>query len=246
MSTLLFYNKPVVLNREAHKNLKLKPVPSFAYAASTNSVPLAGNEFALAARQLPILFIRDAGQQPFPIALLGLRKDENLFVNADGRWDGNYIPAFIRRYPYVLGDKGDPGDFNVCIDEDFAGFNANEGEPLFNDDGSESASLKRAIDFLNAYQTEAKRTEAFCQQIQKHDLLIPQTITVTPKSGPSYKMDGFSVVDEKKLGQLNDSETGNLLRSGYMGWIYAHLVSTHNISDLSARLDPRVEDRKSA
>jgi hypothetical protein len=246
MPTMLFYKKPVVLNRETHKNLKLKPVPSYAYAANTNSVPLAGNEFAQAARQLPILFIADAQQNPFPIALLGLRKDENLFVDEKGKWDGNYVPAFIRRYPYVLGEKDQPDDFNVCIDEEFPGFNEKEGEPLFNDDGTEAEGLKRAVQFLNAYQQESRRTEAFCLELKRLDLLVPQKVTVTPKDSPQYTMDGFSVVDEARLLKLDDAEAGKLLKSGYLGWIYAHLLSTHNITDMSARLEPRLAEKKSA
>ncbi len=241
MPTLLFYKKPVILNREAHRNFKIRPVPSFGYAARTNSVPLTGNEFAAAARQFPILFIRDAREHYVPIALLGLRKDENLFVEADGRWVGSYIPAFIRRYPYVLGDKGLPDNFNVCIDEEFPGFSTEEGDPLFADDGSESPSLKRAIDFLNAFQFETTRTDAFCRQLQKLDLFVPQVITVSPKNGSPYTLDGFSVIDEAKLAKLNDADAGNMLRSGYLGWIYAHLLSTHNVSELSARLDPRLK-----
>jgi hypothetical protein len=241
MPTLLFYKKPAVLNREAHRNLKIRSVPSFAYAAGTNSVPLTGNEFAAAARQYPILFIGDANKNYVPIALLGLRKDENLFVAPDGRWSGSYVPAFVRRYPYVLGDKGLPDSFNVCIDEDFPGFNTEEGDPLFVDDGSESPALKRAIAFLNAYQVDAKRTEAFCQQLQALELFTPKVITIAQKDGRQYKMDGFSVVDEPKLAKLSDSDAGNLLRSGFLGWIYAHLLSTHNVSELSARLEPRLK-----
>ncbi len=60
------------------------------------------------------------------------------------------------------------------------------------------------------------------------------------------QFDGFSVVDEARLGKLDDREAANLLRRGYLAWIYMHLLSIHNIADLSSRLDPRVEIRKSA
>lgn len=239
MPTLLFYKKPVVLNRDAHRDLKIRPSTSLGYAAATNSVPLAGSEFAAAARQFPILFVSDPSKKTFPIALLGLRKDENLFVEADGRWSGMYVPAFIRRYPYVLADKGNPADFNVCIDEGYPGFNTQEGEPLFAEDGTEGPMLKQAVEFLKSYQTEAARTEAFCAEVQRLDLLIPQAITVNPKGGAQFKLDGFSLIDEQRLMKLDDKEAGNLLRAGYMGWIYAHLLSTHNITELSARLDSR-------
>ncbi len=245
MPALMFYQKPTTLNREAHRQLKVRSVPSLAYAAKTNSVPLTGNEFAAAARQLPILFVPDANKNPSPIALLGLRQDENLFVDANGTWSGSYIPAFIRRYPFVLIDKGTPGDFIVGIDEAYAGFNTEDGEPMFADDGTEGPALKRAIEFLNAYQLEAKKTQDFLAQIQRLDLLIPRVVNVTQKDGVKFSLNGFSVVDEARLGKLDDKELGSLMRSGYMGWIYMHLLSIHNIADLSTRLDPRVE-KKSA
>lgn len=245
MPTLLFYRRPIVLNREAHRNLKVRGEPSFSYAAGTNSVPLAGNEFAAAARQLPILFVLDARQQPSPIALLGLRRDENLFVEPDGRWSGNYIPAFVRRYPYVLVEN-EPNDFKVGIDEAYPGFNTAEGEPMFAEDGTEGPALKRAIEFLNAYQNEARRTQDFAAQLQRLDLLIPRVINVVLKNGSKFALDGFSVVDEARLGKLDDREAGSLLRSGYLGWIYMHLLSMHNVADLSSRLDPRIEVKKSA
>lgn len=246
MPTLLFYRKPIALNRDAHRNLKVRGVPSFGYAAGTNSVPLTGNEFAAAARQLPILFVPDARQQPSPIALLGLRRDENLFVEADGRWSGNYIPAFVRRYPYVLVEKDGSNDFTVGIDEAYPDFNTEEGDPMFTEDGTEAPALKRAIEFLNAYRTEATRTQDFAAQLQRLDLLIPRVINVALKDGSKFSLEGFSVVDEARLGKLDDKEAGNLLRSGYLAWIYMHLLSIHNIADLSSRLDPRIEVKKSA
>jgi hypothetical protein len=246
MPTLLFYHKPIALNREAHRKLKIRPVPSFAYAGKVNSVPLTGNEFAAAARTLPIVFINDARQQPNPIALLGLRRDENLFVEADGRWTGSYIPAFIRRYPFVLIEKPGSEAMTVGIDEAFPGFNADEGESIFAEDGSEGASLKRAMEFLNAYQNDAKRTQDFLAQLKRLDLLIPQAINVALRDGTKFTVDGFSVVDEARLLKLDEKEAGNLLRSGHLGWIYMHLLSMANIADLSTRLEPRDAVKKSA
>ena len=246
MPTLLFYHRPITLNREAHRNLKVRGVPSFGYAAGTNSVPLTGNEFAAAARQLPILFVSDATQQPSPIALLGLRRDENLFVEADGRWSGHYIPAFIRRYPFVLVEKNVPDDYMVGIDEAYPGFNTEEGDPMFAEDGTEAPALKRAIEFLNSYRADATRTRDFAAHLKRLELLIPRVINVALKDGSKYTLDGFSVVDETRVAKLDDREAGNLLHNGYLGWIFMHLLSINNIADLSSRLDPRLEVKKSA
>jgi len=244
MPTLLFYQKPIALNREAHKNLKVRSVPSFAYSAGINSVPLTVSEFATAARQLPILFVPDTNKNPSPIALLGLRRDENLFVDADGRWTGSYIPAFIRRYPFVLIEGKTPTELTVGIDAAFPGFNTEVGEPMFAEDGTEGPGLKRAIEFLNTYRLDAQRTQDLGATLKRLDLLIPRAISVQNKDGSKYNLEGFSVVDEQKLGKIDEKEAGTLLRSGHLAWIYMHLLSMHNIADLSARLDTRTGDAK--
>jgi hypothetical protein len=242
MPTLLFYQKPIALNREAHRNLKVRSVPSFAYAAKTNSVPLTGNEFAAAARQIPILFVADASQQFSPIALLGVRHNENLFVEADGRWSCHYVPAFVRRYPFVLIETGKPEELAVGIDEAYAGFNTEDGEPIFSEDGNDGAALKRAIEFLNAYKNEAARTRAFLTELKRLKLLVPRVLNIALKDGPQFKLDGFSVIDEALLAKLDDKEAGNLLRNGYLGWIYMHLLSMSNVPDLAVRLEPRLKN----
>jgi hypothetical protein len=246
MPTLLFYQKPIVLNRETHKALKIRSVPSYAYAAGINSVPLTSNEFASAARQLPILFVPDTNGNPSPVALLGLRRDENLFVDSDGRWADAYVPAFIRRYPFVLIQGAKPEELTVGIDAAYPGFNTEVGEPMFGEDGSEGPGLKRAIEFLNAYRIEAQRTQDLAAQLQRLDLLIPQTITVNHKDGTKSTLDGFSVVDEQRLAKLDDREAVTLLRNGHLAWIYMHLLSLYNIADLSSRLDSRGEVKKTA
>jgi len=246
MPTMLFYQKPIALNRETHKALKVRSVPSYAYAAGINSVPLTSSEFAAAARQLPILFVPDPNGQPSPVALLGLRRDENLFVDEAGGWSGGYIPAFIRRYPFVLIQGGTPEELTVGIDAAFPGFNTEVGEPLFGEDGTEGPGLKRAIEFLNVYRVEAQKTQALAAELQRLDLLIPRTITIQHKEGTKSTLDGFTVVDEQRLAKLEDKDALGLLRSGHLAWIYMHLLSLHNLSDLSSRLDARANVKKTA
>ena len=42
MTTVLFYDKPVAINRDQHRTAKIGTTTSFAFAASTNSVALSG------------------------------------------------------------------------------------------------------------------------------------------------------------------------------------------------------------
>ena len=127
MTTLMFYEKPVPLNRKVHKHCKISPSNDFEFSAKTNSIALTGIEFIEASKEYPIVFGKVSDEVTVPVALLGLRKDENLYVNSAGKWDARYIPAFVRRYPFVLADNNG-SQFTVCIDEAFPGLNEKDGQ----------------------------------------------------------------------------------------------------------------------
>lgn len=243
MKQLLIYDRPVVLDRERHRNLKVATTKTgFTFAASVNSLPLATAEFARAACDYPILF---AGAEPasvVPAALLGLRADENLMVDVDGNWQPDaYVPAFLRRYPFVLAEKPAPAEgFNVCLDEAWPGLGAEDGEALFAEDGSNSSLLDGAVKFLQEYQAHLERTRAFTARLAELDLLVPKTIRVERASGKSFALDGFFIVDEQRLQALKGKPLQELLKSGDLGWIHVHLMSLVNVERLSRRLDQRV------
>lgn len=241
MATLLFYEKPVQLNADVHRNARLGALAgNYAFAQKTNSIPLAAVEFFDTAREYPIAFTGKEGGALFPIALMGVRQNENLFVSADGKWEGRYVPAFVRRYPFVLAEKDDAEDFNVYLDEAYPGFGAADGERLFTDEGEHTPLLKQALEFLGTYQGEIKRTRLFVERLQALDLLIPRVLEVVRKDQGPLVLQGFSVVDEGRLMGLGDAQLLELARSGLLAWIYAHLMSLGNVSDLAARLDRRL------
>lgn len=243
MAEVFFYERPVPLNRTAHKDLRLKAVPSLKFAANVHSVPLTGVEFPAAARDVPILFAGTDIKEAGPMALLGLRQNENLFVDADGQWAANtYVPAFIRRYPFILAEKpadqegGD--DFTVFLDEAYEGFNQAEGERLFKDDGTDAEMLTNAVNFLGEFQQHVARTNWFMDQLRKYDLLEPRNIRLE-KDGKSINLNGLFVVNEEKLRQLDEKVAQEFLKEGVLGWIYAHLLSLANIDRVSLRLNER-------
>ena len=248
MAEVLFYEQPVPLNRAAHKDLRLKGVPNVKFAMNAHSVPLTGVEFGVAARDLLIVFAGADMANAGPVALLGLRQNENLYVDAEGQWAPNtYMPAFVRRYPFVLAEKpadqeGD--DFTVFLDERYEGFNASEGERLFLEDGSDSEMLTKAVGFLGEFQQNVTRTRWFMEQLLKHDLLEPRNVRLQKdgkdgQEGKAINLNGLFVVSEEKLRALDEKVTHEFLREGVLGWVYAHLLSLANIDRLAQRLDER-------
>lgn len=245
MATLLFYEKPVPLNAEIHLKARVGAIGGdFSFAANTNSIPLAAVEFVDSAREYPIAFTGRDGGPMFPIALMGVRHNENLFVTQEKGWDGRYIPAFVRRYPFVLAEKQDADDFNVYIDEAYAGFGAPDGERLFTDAGEHTPLLKQALEFLSNYQGEIARTRLFVERLLSLDLLIPRVLEVVRSNEAPIVLQGFSVVDEQRLVTLGDADLLALARDGYLPLIYAHLGSLGNVARLSERLDSRLAMEK--
>ncbi len=240
MKQLLIYDRPVVLNREHHRDLRIAQAEGrFGFAAELNSLPLVATEFARAACDHPILFAGSDPAHVVPAALLGLRANQNLAVDADGQWrDDAYVPAFLRRYPFVLAQKPDGVEgYNVCLDDAYPGLRAEAGEALFAEDGSNTALLDGALQFLEEYQAHLTRTHAFTARLHALELLIPRTIQVQPAKGDAFSLDGFFVVDESRLQALKAKAVMELLRSGDLGWIHVHLMSLVNVERLCRRLD---------
>lgn len=240
MTTLLFYEKPIPLSRDLHLKTRIKEIGNLGYASHTNSIPIAAAEFVDVAREYPIVFTGQAGAAFFPIALVGLRMNENLYVTKTGDWKGTYIPAFVRRYPFVLAEKQGADDFEVYIDEAYPGFGKKDGRRLFGDDGEPSETLSQAIKFLSSYQGEILRTRNFVERIQKLDLLVQKVVRVESNGAEPIVLEGFSVIDEDRLMALEDTQLLDLTRSGYLPWVYAHLMSLGNVSRLSQHLAPLV------
>jgi len=236
MSTLLFYDKPVALNSKTHLNLRIKPSgEGLKFSARTNSVLLAGTEFPEACKHFPIVFAKASGEQVLPMALLGFRDQENLFVDASGRWKSEYVPAYIRRYPFVLATGGEGQTLTVCIDESYPGFGADEGQPLFNGKGEPTDYLKGVLAFLRDYQAQIERTDIFLRNLRELGLLMDVAASVNLPGGARYSVSGLMMVDERKLQGLPDEKILRLFRSGELAWIYSHLISLSNFSRLPSK-----------
>ncbi len=235
----IFYKKIIPLNKEQHKDVYLKPVEGYGFAAETNSIYIAAIEFIKAASEYVIVFGKGSNEVIYPVVLLGLKANENLYVDDKGNWDADYIPAYARRYPFILASPdGESNKYTVCIDESFSGFNtAKEGNALFEKKGAESAILKQAIGFLEDYQKNVEITHSFCKNLGDLDLLEPMQANVEMKSGDKFALGGFLCVNRSKLKSLKQGDITNLVKSDQMELIYDHLVSLNNLSKLFKKIE---------
>lgn len=233
----LFYKKVVPLNKEVHGNLYIEGIEGYSHTKETNSIYIAAIEFLQASREYPIVFAKGQDEKIFPVALLGLEKNKNLFVGKDGKWQADYIPAYVRRYPFILAKADEnQSNFAVCVDESFPGFNtAKEGVALFDEKGEQQQVLKQAVDFLKDYQTHVQLTTVFCENLSKLDVLEPMQANIERATGEKTTMGGFMGVNRQKLKDLKPAKLTELLKSDQMELIFAHLASMSNINSLMKR-----------
>jgi len=225
------YSQVVSLNSETHAAFTIAPSPEgYRFAKTLQSVLLTSAEFFEAGRQFPIVFTVDASNSIVPVALLGLEQQENLFVDQEGQWQGSYIPAYLRRYPFITTD-GAEGQITVCLDEAFDGFNQEGGLPLF-EDGEPTQKLKEIQAFLQDYLAQSQNTRQFGAMLSQAGLLRQMDAQANLADGRSFSLQGIMVVDEQKLSQLPDIEIVRLFRSGMLAQIHAHLLSLRNLGHL--------------
>ncbi|QDW36916.1 SapC family protein [Bradyrhizobium sp. KBS0727] len=233
---LLIYETVVPVMFANHRHSSVDIGRNFAFSSKINSVPLTAIEFRDAQSDYPIVF---AGNKEgvMPAVILGLREGENLYLSRDGKWDARYIPAFVRRYPFVFAKSEDGERFNLCIDEQFSGFNGDgRGERLFTDDGKPTTYVENILKFLQEYQLQFHRTERFCKKLLELDLLEPMHAQVEMNSGEKYSLGGFMAVNREKLKELSGEKLAELAKTDELELIYLHLQSMRNFAALKDRL----------
>ena len=235
------------LHKETHKNIKIKPLQSVEDLATQHALGVVVQEFALAGNQYPIAFVQAKEEGKFfPVALLGLEPQVNLFVTAENRWDGMYMPARYTHKPFsVIPNPEDANLFGIAIDMESVVVGEDEGEALFNKDGEETEYLATRKKSLISYVEHEQITKAFVDELVKLDLLHSQNINV--KVGEQeFNLNGLFMVDEKKLAALSDEDFLSLRKRGFLGPIFAHLGSMHQVNNLIRKQSDKVKGAQKA
>jgi hypothetical protein len=225
---VLFYNQPEPLSLDMHGKLGVNPVDKpYAFVGASHVVPLTVTEFAPAALSYPVVFL---GEKKQPVAVMGLRQSENLYVSAAGDFRPEaYIPAYVRRYPFVFANDPEGQRMILCIDR-AAPFLVEGGQaPLFKD-GQPTDYVNQAMEFCNNFEQERQRTDSFVQLLTDLDLFDVREAVFTPRNekgepGQPQKLADYFAVSEDKLKALPAEKLAELRDNGALGQIYAHLVS---------------------
>ena len=233
----LFYNDLMPLSSQEHADWRVKPSDSAPFLANQHAVPLTVEEFPLVARKMPIVFAM--GDDPVPLALMGLNEGVNVFVGSDGKLTDTdtYVPAYVRRYPYMLAKlRPEADELSLCFDPSSETIGAfDEGEKLF-EDGQPSELTKAILTFAEQFEQAGQKTAQFVKELQDLDLLIDGEVSIQPEGAAQpFVYRGFQMVDEKKLSELRGDQLRKMAQSGMLPLVYSHLFSLSLMRDVFAK-----------
>ncbi|MBK7955911.1 MAG: SapC family protein [Candidatus Accumulibacter sp.] len=243
---LLIYETAVPVSAARHRGVSLEASGSYAFSAGINAVPLMAIEFPRAVAEYAIVFSAES-EEVMPVVVLGIRNEQNLYLSSDARWKADYIPGFIRRYPFVFSSSADGQSLTLCIDESHPGVNREgRGNALFGDDGKPTPYVDQVLDFLKDYQAHFERTRAFGRRIHELGLLEPMQANVTTPQGEKLTLGGFLVVSRDKLRELAGETLQQLVKTDELELLYLHLASMRNFNEVKDRLIDSIADTPGA
>jgi hypothetical protein len=233
---LLIYESAVPVSPARHAKVSVETQDSYAFSSEVNAVPLMGIEFPRASAEYAIVFAAD-GQEVMPVVVLGVRNEQNLYLSADAKWKADYIPAFIRRYPFVFSASADGKSLTLCIDESHPGVNAEgRGSALFGADAKPTPYVEKVLEFLKQYQAHFERTRLFGRRIQELGLLEPMQANVTTPKGDKLTLGGFLAVSREKLRALDPEALSQMAKNDELELLYLHMASMRNFNQVKDRL----------
>jgi hypothetical protein len=223
-----------------HKDLKFTALDYYPHAEKITINPIYNSEIIKLSRHFPIVFPGPTSSTPrLPAALFALSANhKNSFVDSDGMWLNEYIPAHIRCYPFALTKVDGFNKDSLLVDVDAPHFKKANGALLFNSDGTPAKLLQDKINFFANLKREEQETEFFIKLLEDAGLLVAKKIVSNQQGNGDNCYSGFLIVDQKKMASLDAERFLKLRQHNVLPLIYAHLASLDRFKSLTIPLSP--------
>jgi len=227
-----------MLNNVAHGNLRVITRHAAQLGDNVGSVLTFPTEYGDVQREYPIFFRKDPATAQFQsIALLGLQKDENLFLSERG-WHASYVPGIVARGPFLIGfqEQEIGGEVRkepvIHIDLDNPRVSTTEGEAVFLPHGGNSPYLDRVATILQGIRDGLAVSEAMFAAFTAMDLIEPVDVELKLSNEEQVSLRSFYTISETKLAALDGESLFKLNRAGFLQGAFLVLASLSNIGKL--------------
>ncbi|MGD8379386.1 MAG: SapC family protein [Gammaproteobacteria bacterium] len=230
------YRSLVAFDRDRHAGLGVRKNSAQGFAAQLQAIPILLPEFVQAARDYPLVFVREGGGKLFAMVLVGTRSDENLFVGQDGDWaPASYVPAYVRRWPFYstpVDNARTDGQFLVGVDESAL---QPSDTPFLDATGQGTPEWEARETLITEMEAGRQQTERMLARLEEHGLLEAFEAHGYPEGGQHFHLRGMYRVNEEKLNALPGRVIKQFMQQGELGRLYAHLMSLDNFRHLLDR-----------
>lgn len=238
--------KHVMLNNVAHKDLRVITRYGAELGDNVGSVPTFPTEYADVQREYPIFFRKDAASGEYQsLALLGLEKDENLFLE-DGRWNASYVPGIVVKGPFLIGfqEQQIEGELRrepvIHVDLDHPRVSKTEGEAVFLPQGGNSPYLDHIAMVLRGIRDGLEVSKAMFAAFTEFDLIEPVTLEIKLNAEQGFNLVGLHTISQQKLLALDGASLERLNKAGFLQGAYLVIASMANVRKLMAMKQRRV------
>lgn len=235
-----------LLNNVTHKALRVITRYGAEFGDDIGSVRTFPTEFAEMQREYPIFFRRDSVTGQYEsVALLGLEKGENLFLES-GRWNASYVPGMIARGPFLIGFQRQEVDGEqreepvIHVDLDHPHVSQTEGTPVFMPHGGNSAYLDHIATVLRGIRDGVEVGKAMVTAFSTMNLIEPVKLDIKLDEVHGYSIVGMHTISRERLGALDAASLESLNRTGFLEGAFLVAASINNVRSLMAKKRARL------
>ena len=229
--------KRVLLNNIDHKDLRVIAGHSATFGDSVNQVLVFPTEYEELAREYPIFFRKGPDAAFYSVVVLGLDRDENLFLDAQG-WQARYVPAMQQRGPFVIGLQEQHIDGEVRreptiqIEVDHPRLSTTDGQPLFLPHGGNTPYLEHILGVMRAILIGTEKSPQMFAVFEELGLLREVNLEVKLDETRTYTLPGLFTIDEARLAALGGNELEALHCAGFLRAAFLAATSLGNVARL--------------
>jgi hypothetical protein len=235
----------VLLNNVDHHDLRVITRHGAEFGEAVNQVLVFPTEFEAVQREYPIVFRRNAEGELRPFALLGLSRDENLYLDGKGGWRARYVPALFQRGPLSIAAPDTPdGEPLIRIDLDHPSVSRSEGMPIFLPHGGKSHYLERATGTLRTIFLGHQLLRPMIEAFEAANLLQPIHLEVRVSETAVHAVSEAFTIDRQRLAELGPAEQAELNDRGFLQSAFlaaASLGNMQHLADLQGRRTAEAE-----
>ena len=222
-----------LLNNVQHQDVKIITERAAKYGDDRMFAMVLPFEFRSVQAYYPIVLQQDAAGDLFPVALFGFEEGENLYLN-DAGWQANYVPAMVRREPFLIGrQQSQSGEREILsIDMDHPRVNTEVGEALFQPLGGRTPFLDNIVNLLDNIYSGLDHVRQFMGTLKQYELIESINYEITLSDGSRNQLIGFHGINEEKVQQLDGEALAEFSERGFLMPLFMMLSSVPNVQRL--------------